>query len=66
MKCLISVYEILLAYFALYIGRGFRKIASTNIISCFAFHAILSGSPVTSARRILRLQMEKTASRYGG
>jgi hypothetical protein len=36
-----------------------------NEVSTF-WNSILSGSPVTMVWRVLRLQMEETASRYGG
>jgi hypothetical protein len=46
--------------------RKWTNTASTYICVCTYFKTVLSGSPVTTAWRVLRLRMEKTASRYGG
>jgi hypothetical protein len=37
-----------------------------EMIRIFSIIPMLSGSPVTTAWRVLRLRMEETASRYGG
>jgi hypothetical protein len=39
---------------------------SELLIFLFMFYSMLSGSGVTTAWRVLRLQMEEKASRYGG
>jgi hypothetical protein len=42
-----------------------NSLSSTNVLLKITLHAMLSGSLVTTAWRVLGLQMEDTASRYG-
>jgi hypothetical protein len=47
-------------------GIVYKNIAKQTLEKLGVRLAMLSGSPVTTVLRVLRLQMEETASRYGG